>query len=413
MVRIMVSLRCANVVLILCGVSLFSGVARGDENPTAADVRHAIERGLPWVGKRGQSWLDDSGCVSCHATSFSVWSYNEAATHGISFQKDVPDSLTKDCIKKFMASRIWFKISDDAEKKLAIDGLDAKSLASLKPLKKDGFKTEAELIKKLTAALPADVLAAHKGGIVQAATLPKGGELSGGGIWTLISMFNAHMVEPSSEFSQSGIDALRRWQNANGSWDASGQFPSQNRPIKESDLITTGWGILALLELDQADPNVKSMLGKAEAYFKKTEMGKNHEDLLVHLMVASKLHESDRMAKLLEEVKSRQNSDGGWSWNPGNVSDAYATGQTLYALGSISAAVDTNIARRAQAYLRKTQNQDGYWEIEPKLIEEPKADETRLRSVARVYKHWGSAWALNGLSRSLTLVEPPTQTRAE
>src|SRR6266581_8888374 len=87
-----------------------------------------------------------------------------------------------------------------------------------------------------------------------------------------------------------------------------------------------------------------------------------------------------------KELRSRQNADGGWSWANSGPSDAFATGQALFAL-SWHAGEDPDAARAA-TYLMEKQRPDGSWYSptrKPKTKDNP------------IAIYWGSAWATLGL----------------
>jgi hypothetical protein len=68
--------------------------------------------------------------------------------------------------------------------------------------------------------------------------------------------------------------------------------------------------------------------------------------------------------KVAEKLKLMQNADGGWSQLATMQSDAYATGQTLYALyESGMVKPDDPEYQKAINYLLKTQNEEGAWVV--------------------------------------------------
>lgn len=69
--------------------------------------------------------------------------------------------------------------------------------------------------------------------------------------------------------------------------------------------------------------------------------------------------------KVAERLRSMQNSDGGWSQLPTLKSDAYATGQALYALHeSGMAQTGDETYQKGINYLLKTQDASGAWIVE-------------------------------------------------
>lgn len=61
------------------------------EEPTDQAVHAAIDRSLPFIEERGQWWIEEKDCVSCHRVDMMVWSLTAARTHGF----DVSDKLTE------------------------------------------------------------------------------------------------------------------------------------------------------------------------------------------------------------------------------------------------------------------------------------------------------------------------------
>ena len=70
----------------------------------------------------------------------------------------------------------------------------------------------------------------------------------------------------------------------------------------------------------------------------------------------------------VRELLQLQRADGGWAQTPHLASDAYATGQVLYALSELGrTGIDADL-RRASAFLVRTQRDDGTWYVKSRAM---------------------------------------------
>ena len=309
----------------------------------------ALDRALLYVEKDGLDWMagrvpvqEGSGCVSCHHVGFALWGHREALRAGL----PVPD-----------------------ERVAAMDELEA---------------TAREFI----------------------ATPERGRPVSWGQL-----LLGRHDPEQNS-------DAARTWRSFHGHiadalgpagfWKARGQFPFQNRPRQETDDIATLWTLLALEgslgalappeesdDGDAADPSL-AQRRRALEYLAGAERGQSHEWLAAKLLVERADGSPERAARLLEELLALQHEDGGWSWLPEDPSNAYSTGQGLYALALAGLPPDHPAIQAGVQYLLETQAEDGSWFVPSRLTS---AQESHERDY--IYTYWGTAWAVIGLSRTL------------
>ncbi len=133
----------------------------------------------------------------------------------------------------------------------------------------------------------------------------------------------------------------------------------------------------------------------------KGEPGHSNEALVLQLLVQQKFGTPERSAALLKQLWDEQNPDGGWSWMRGEKkSDAFATGQSLYALGSVGVPVASEAIERARSYLVQTQQPDGSWTVYPDGFNDA-PNEGRLKRTAPIWTYWGSAWTTIGLLTTL------------
>src|SRR5262249_19404403 len=89
-------------------------------------------------------------------------------------------------------------------------------------------------------------------------------------------------------------------------------------------------------------------------------------------------------------------ADSGWGQTKEAKSDAYATGQALYALAEAGVKPDDQAVRKAQSFLAKTQRDDGGWAMVSRAIMRDGKPPKDLGPIT----HAGSAWAVMGLVRT-------------
>jgi hypothetical protein len=179
------------------------------------------------------------------------------------------------------------------------------------------------------------------------------------------------------EVARARIDGL---QQPDGSWKpGGGQLLALKRTPVEATEVTTMWTMLA------TDSSEKSL-----EFVTKAKPGATNEWLAARMLIEKR---SGDPASFRKELAVRQNADGGWAWLHGSASDAFATGQVLYAL-SLAGAMDADAVAKARRYLVGTQGADGSWAVDG-LTAKPKP------SKEPIYRYWGTAWAMIGLARTL------------
>jgi hypothetical protein len=197
------------------------------------------------------------------------------------------------------------------------------------------------------------------------------------------------------------LDKIVQDQEKAGLWEASGQFPSQKRPSLETDAVATMWILLAFGGFERLPPPVAASRDRAYAWLKTSAPGTSNEWLLARMLVEQQLGEAKAAQAFQAQLLAQQQADGGWGWQKADPSNAYSTGQTLYALSLAGLPATDPALSRGIAHLRSTQQPDGTWIVSSAL--------TSKRPSARrdyIYKYWGTAWATIGLARTLQGAAP-------
>jgi hypothetical protein len=160
----------------------------------------------------------------------------------------------------------------------------------------------------------------------------------------------------------------------------------------------TALAALALLPAAATgDDEAKLARDKAVAWLAATRTDDDPQSIAIRLVLWQRLERpvADRAA-LIDRIKERQDADGGWSQAKDMASDAWATGQALYALAHAGVKPDEPVIARAHAFLTKTQRADGSW---PMTSRPTKPGAKGAESLVPITGA-GSAWAVLGLVRS-------------
>ena len=182
-------------------------------------------------------------------------------------------------------------------------------------------------------------------------------------------------------------------------WRAGGQLPSRRWPRPAADQTTTMWTILALSSYDVPTPALQKSLEKAHAAVKKPAVDGNLEWLVARTLYEQKFSTPEQFEAMKQQVLKRQNTDGGWSVLADAKSDAFSTGQSLYALRVAGLSDTSDVIRRGQKFLLDTQSPEGFWTVSPALTSN--GDAGRHKRLEPIWRNWGSSWATIGLAKSL------------
>jgi hypothetical protein len=197
-----------------------------------------------------------------------------------------------------------------------------------------------------------------------------------------------------------GLKLLRQTvksdQTEKGSWAS---WPETRPPIfGNSDESMTALATLALLSAGTTgDEDAKAARDKAVKWLNETKSDDDPQSIAMRLVVWKRLDRPTAESEpLVRRIKQRQNADGGWSQAKDMASDAWATGQALYALAHAELMPDDPVLARAHTFLIKSQRDDGSWPMPSRPTVPGGKGSKSLVPITGA----GSAWAVLGLVRS-------------
>jgi hypothetical protein len=304
--------------------------------PQAADVAAAIDRGLGFLVKDALAWKKEHNCASCHHAALVIWCLREAKGRGHAVDEPVLAELTK-----------WMAEAGSG---------------------------------KFGMARPAS--APH-------AASPKA-------IYFALALgTNPEPDEASRKGMALLLETVKSEQMDNGSWST---WPDTRPPLfGSSDESLTLLAALALLPAAGGDESAKAAFDKATQWLGATKSDDDPQSVALRLVLSSRLgRPAEELQPLATRIKERQNADGGWSQTAEMPSDAWASGQALYALACAGTKADDPAIQRGQAFLLRSQRDDGGWPMTSRPTRPGGEGAKNLVPITG----GGSAWAALGLVRS-------------
>jgi Squalene-hopene cyclase C-terminal domain len=195
---------------------------------------------------------------------------------------------------------------------------------------------------------------------------------------------------------------LLRHQEENGSWMWSSAPPKNvPPPFFESDEVATRLACIVLAH--QASPQsddsaaIQKSLALATSWLEQLQPAETTQaEVLRLIMTMQSSLAIEEKQKRIDRLLALQNADGGWAQIKNNRSDAYATGQVLYALSLAGVKSQSSSIQNAVAYLVSTQSESGAWP----MTKRTHSGETPSQNLIPI-TYFGSSWATLGLIRCL------------
>jgi squalene-hopene/tetraprenyl-beta-curcumene cyclase len=298
----------------------------------APDVKATIGRGLAFLVKDSLAFKETRKCAECHHAPFTIWALNEGKRRGYAVDEKALSELTAWAAAKDIPTKT-------PPKQGPIDVNEAPLLLALGIEAADAKATQDGL-KKLLASVLSD-------------------------------------------------------QGEDGSWKLSYEF----RPIGSSPETLTALALLALSAPGAPDMGQagKAAREKGLKWLRAANADDEPQAAALRLILWQRLNlPAAEWEPLVKKLRGAQNADGGWGQTNGAKSDAYATGQALYALAEAGAKPGDEAVRKAQAFLANAQREDGGWAMVSRAVMRDGKPPKDLSPIT----HAGSAWAVMGLVRS-------------
>jgi hypothetical protein len=204
-----------------------------------------------------------------------------------------------------------------------------------------------------------------------------------------------------SRVTDAVVSSLATYQYSDGSWRALDIRP----PLGDTAAITyTALAIRALSKYAppglREDASVRT--GKALDFLRKSRPTDTQDEAFKLLALVWTSASAAEVSRQAERLSALQRADGGWGQLPTMASDAYATGQALYALRGSGLPATDSMYEKGARYLLRTQLQDGSWFVRSRAFAfQPYFDAGFPHGTNQFISAAATSWAVIALSYTL------------
>ena len=310
----------------------------------AVDVKAATERSMALLESSSQKFFETSGCVSCHHQNIADFAAAEMRAKGLRFDPKAAIERVKMLASGPPPGLLYERMD------IGVPEIFASSLAALAAM---GYPAN-----RATDALVADIAAS---------------------------------------------------QMADGSWYLVGAI--QSRPPAEDGLITRT--ALCVRSLKAFGPpgraaEMNARIAKARQWLTSATPVTSEERNMRLLGLYWAGADGSALKPLAAAIAAAQQRDGGWRQIDSLGTDAYATGQSLYALAKAGMASTDPVYVKGVNFLLATQAANGSWRVASRS---PKFQAYFNSGFPYAGDQWISAWATGWATMALAQAAPAAATR--
>jgi ankyrin repeat protein len=183
-----------------------------------------------------------------------------------------------------------------------------------------------------------------------------------------------------------------------GNWHMGG---IARPPMQDGDFSRTALSlrVLQLFGPEGRRAEFSDRVGRAASWLLRAEPRTTEDRNMQLLGLTWTNTESSVLKRLSKDLMSLQRADGGWAQTPELASDAYATGQALYALHEAGVSTSGEAYRRGVEFLLRTQLEDGSWHVKSRAAKfQPYFQSGFSHDHDQWISNSGTAWATMALS---------------
>ncbi len=275
------------------------------EREPAPSGRAALARSIPILQRADVTFMQKSGCVSCHNNSLTEMTIASLRERKLSFNEDV--------------AREQLKAVGDY-----IEGSRERYLQGI------SIAGASDTTSYLLAGLAAQSF-------------------------------------PGDAATDAMARYLRGQQETDGSWPLDGNRP----PIESTRIEVTAVSLRALQVYALAPQRelYRQSVRRAAAWLALAKPSTNEDRVFQLLGLTWAGEKSNLVRKLSDALAAEQRPDGGWAQLSSLTSDAYATGQAIFALKTAGAlAPGDPVFQRGVKFLLNTQMSDGSWYVQSRTV---------------------------------------------